>query len=59
VPSPLAQSLYFTRQHYRRTVPSREYTNKIIIPNNWEYEKNTNTKAIDERYKRLYDGDKD
>jgi hypothetical protein len=29
------------------------------IPNNWEYENNTNTKAIDERYKRLYDGDKD
>jgi len=31
VPSPLAQALYLTRQHYKRTVPSREYTNIIIL----------------------------
>ena len=31
VPSPLAQALYLTRQHYRRTVPAREDTNRIIV----------------------------
>jgi hypothetical protein len=30
MPSPLAQALYLTRQHYRRTVPSRVDNNRII-----------------------------
>jgi hypothetical protein len=31
VPSPLAQALYLTRQHYRRTVPSGVDNNRIIL----------------------------
>jgi hypothetical protein len=29
--SPLAQALYLTRQHYRRTVPSEVDNNRIIV----------------------------
>ena len=31
MPSPLAQALYLTRQHYRRTVPSGVDNNRIIL----------------------------
>ena len=30
MPDPLAQALYLTRQHYRRTTPSGVDTNRIV-----------------------------